>query len=176
MTRSTSHLAARPAARRLWPKKHDDAFQSAGLPRPTPEDLRDFASSIGGHEFKAEQFAKLPLRAQEVIYFHTSLAIRNGDLPASEICIDVSQGIDRTGYRLDVAPCLTGSSSIYLISRQRLLLGQEALALQGMSRARCQGFRDGLMLNLAGNAFNGPCAMASLIAVLCHPQPADCPR
>jgi len=152
-------------------------FKAAGIPRPTAEDLREFGSSIKGHACHAGQFASFPAWAQEIIFFHTSLAISNDALkPGVEVCVDVSQNIDRACCREDVVPCLTGSSAIYLLSRQRLLLGQEALALQGMSRARFEGFKDKFLQHLAGDAFNGPCAMAALVAVLCQPQCLACPR
>ena len=89
--------------------------------------------------------------------------------------VDVSQTLTRLTSadqcpRADVVPCLTGSSMLWCVVRQRLLTGIEAMRLQGMSVKSVPALLDcpqTLAHDLAGNAFNANAALSAFIAFHC---------
>ena len=89
---------------------------------------------------------------------------------------DVSQSYERQGDNVFQVGCLTGSSEHYLFadaagaSLWRRLLGEEAMALQGLTihhfpKVR-SSFSHELLCDLAGNAFNLPCFIVVAFALL----------
>ena len=101
-----------------------------------------------------------------------------------DVCCFLDQSIDRMPIAKPhevsgpiVCPTLCASSKMWLASkstkgkrgRQRLLTGREALSLQGFPHNRVQGidqFPDGLLSDLAGNAYPLLVIMAILMSVL----------
>jgi site-specific DNA-cytosine methylase len=87
--------------------------------------------------------------------------------------IDLSQSSDRNGPRLGAVGCVIPGARMLHTRRCRLLLGQEAMALQAIFYANNDAVREApnrLCMDLAGNAFNGACVLAvSLSALLAVP-------
>jgi hypothetical protein len=142
----------------LWPVRHVTAFCKAGLswagaPWPDSDTLQCFP---GLHA--------LSLRELDILKFH-GLTFPE----AAARTMDVSQGLGR-GHppRCGLVPCLTPGGRVYLSHRCRLLLGQEALRLQGLfypSPERLNIFEDKFLRDLAGNAFEASCCAAALFIV-----------
>ena len=80
---------------------------------------------------------------------------------------EMSQNIDRASMQRGVTPAVLPKGFLLHCGLGRKILGYEALCLQGIrfagdrdARLRFD-FQDDLLLNLAGNAFNGQCASAA---------------
>lgn len=80
--------------------------------------------------------------------------------------VDVSQMSGRAKLAEGFVHTLTPSGQKYITSRCRMLLGTEALRLQSLwfGEAALSPFDDSLLLNLAGNAFEGSCCAATVFS------------
>lgn len=151
-----------------WHQKHDVQFALHGLTRPSRPKL--FEMIADWPPMSCWMFKSLPLRAQEIIAYKSMLLEKAQNRP-SETIVDVSQSIDwLPEAEGDIATCLTGSSQLWLMEARRLLLGPEAFAIMGGTKAAYRALDDepnSLLLDLAGNMFNGPVCMAVLLITLC---------
>jgi hypothetical protein len=110
-----------------------------------------------------EAFAALPFREMEIIYLAWKKSTAGAGLEWGR---DTSQSIERAVCANDKLGCLTGSSSHFILWAMernlpvfRHLLGEEAMALQGLTVSSCKGMRafsNALLSDLAGNAFCAP--------------------
>ena len=152
-----------------WPAKHDDLFKSIDLPRrPSLRQLSSFRAAMHG-DINRAMWDRICRRQKEIVFFFTALWVKTDQ--TFEWAIDTSQNLWRLGKQgtQDYVPCLTGSSRIWLVKSQRLLLGRECLALQGINEGdiECLGnFSNTLHWSLAGNAFTGVVAAAVFNAAL----------
>ena len=85
--------------------------------------------------------------------------------------VDLSQTLTRARWSVaGTSSCVTPGAMFWSLSRSRLLVSSEKMALQGVCRTRYQRegspFSQRLLADLAGNAFNGGCVLAVLMAVL----------
>lgn len=118
-------------------------------------------------------FIALPLREKEIIYLAWKTS-KTG--PVLEWSRDTSQSIERAVSANDKLGCLTGSSSHFILWAMdmdrpvfRHLLGEEAMALQGLTVASCKSMRafsNALLSDLAGNAFCAPVFIVVLLVAL----------
>lgn len=87
-------------------------------------------------------------------------------------CIDLSQTADFSSMMHGVTPCITPGCMILSSQRRRLLCGEECLRLQGIVYSpelhnSLRSFPNELLVNLAGNAFETHCCVASLLVGFC---------
>eukprot|EP00930_Biecheleria_cincta_P097207 TRINITY_DN8892_c0_g1_i1.p1 TRINITY_DN8892_c0_g1~~TRINITY_DN8892_c0_g1_i1.p1 ORF type:complete len:565 (-),score=77.95 TRINITY_DN8892_c0_g1_i1:103-1797(-) len=82
----------------------------------------------------------------------------NLDLASSEWISEISRSVMYCSNMCGVTPCLTPGSIIWVHSRQRFLIGQEKLALQGfpVAELNLEGLSDADLSMLAGNAMSVP--------------------
>ena len=152
-------LPTNPSERLLkWPPRHEELFKSIGCPgRPGLAQLAAFKSSL--HEdIRRAMWDRLRRRQPEIVVFFSVLWAK--DVGECEWAIDTSQNLWRLckAPNPDVISCLTGTSKIWLVKSQRLLIGEECMALQGITRmySACWSCFDNMLLwSLAGNAFAG---------------------
>lgn len=156
-----------------WPDKHDTVFQSHGLKRPSLRTMQEFIQSKTTCEAQATMFNSLTMREQEAVYFvYRQAKYERLQVPMGR---DISQSIDRLTNATDTVSCLTGSSIHWLFELQggeglwRRLMGEEAMALQGLTHHHLQNIREfsnKTLLSLAGNAFNLPCYCLVVLSLL----------
>ena len=152
-----------------WPEVHKREYAKHGIPYPgdTMKTMALFPHaaaltmrqcSLVNFEFKTRSLEMQPeLQPQYVWDANLSMDFHSNQKPAG-----------------NTASCLTGSSTPVLRcsddpSKCRLLLGAEALQLQGLMVGDCcgiQGFTQAEQLELAGNAFSGGCFVVSFLALL----------
>ena len=154
-----------------WEAKHKTLFEAEHFKPPTTAVLEAFIrANATESEFQSKMFLAMPRREQECVYFEylKGSSARPRTIPLSR---DVAPGLDRMGRMMDKVSCLTGHSEHWLFELSsgrvsfplwRLLLGEEQMALQGLTLHHCPGMRasshrDSFLKNLAGNAFNLPC-------------------
>ena len=141
-----------------WPEVHAQLLEQKGIPwwlSPIPEDrvLRDYPC-----------LKLLNFRQLEILRLHS--------IPFPDTqgrTIDVSQGMSRCRVKSKTkAAIVTPASSIYLASRCRTACGREDLAFQcihyGERQERLAEFEDGLIRDLAGNAWETTCAGVMMLA------------
>ena len=150
----------------IWPARHDQLFKSIDCPgRPGLKQLHAFRAALS-HDTSRRMFDCVCRRQQEIILFFTLLWVKSGRL--GEWAVDTSQNLWRLGKEPtpDQIPCLTGTSRIWLVRAQRLLIGEECLAIQGINRHDvCSWKMPNMVLwSLAGNAFTGTVAAAVFYA------------
>lgn len=85
--------------------------------------------------------------------------------------LELLHSAHRTSLRVGQCSALLPKGHQYLTHRCRLLRGVEALAFQGIvydpqAQAKLCNFKQDLLLDLSGNAFETSCALASTIALL----------
>ena len=96
--------------------------------------------------------------------------------PALAICdsiVDANRNVHVAGA--GYAPCVTPCGLLYSLRRQRLLFGDEMLALQGVLRAdlpilNAGGFSSTFLSRLAGNSFTAQAVGTEIIAASVHSQ------
>ena len=149
----------------LWEHFHDEKFQQAGLTRPSTDDLSQLTQDWDS--LSKTMFYSVSLRSQEIIYYQYLVT---NDL-SMEKGVDVSQMIDWLPENSKGGTtCLTGSAVVWLLKEKRLLLGHDAFAIQGGSMAQYPDLlstSNDLLLELAGNSFNGPTFMVVFMATMC---------
>jgi hypothetical protein len=99
---------------------------------------------------------------RHLIYITRIGRYKNCDAFQAEMGCDIQKTLQWQLTETTRAPicCLASSSRIWLLRRQRLLTGREALSLQGWgmdneSNTTMPDFSDAGLYNLAGNAMNG---------------------
>ena len=114
-------------------------------------------------------------RKRQSIWFWEKVYDRVGDDEVedkdAELTVDSNMSCVWQYVRPNMAPCIVSSSRIWLLKAKRLVSGEEALELQGFPAEQQRladmdpplSCRD--VVDLAGNAFNGPVAMAVLISI-----------
>ena len=150
-----------------WPDRHTELFKSIGCPGRTGRRQRAAFRSCLSDEMSQLMFDRLCVRQQEIVIFFSILWTRAG--VSCEWAVDTSQNLWRLGKEptMDMVPCLTGTSRIWLVRSQHLMMGEECLGLQGINRNDFHGwhkFPNSLLWSLAGNAFTGGVAAAVLYA------------
>ena len=149
-----------------WPPKHETCFKHIGMPRRPGLAQRARYRKQLAHPISQLMWDRLCNRQHDIIIYYTLLWIESGR--HGEWAVDTSQNLWRLPVpAVDLIPCLTGTSRIWLIKEQRLLMGQEALALQGLNQhdISCfSSFSNSLQWSLAGNAFTGAVAAAVFLA------------
>ena len=135
---------------------HLDAYLKASLPWPPA--LGDFSSKV----------SHLPRRQGELAY----LIERTVSDSTGETCHDLNMSADWISTsRPNMCHCLVSSSRPWLRRRQRDMIGDEALAIQGFDLARQrdppggQGPTSVNKLDLSGNAFSGFVVCGVLLAM-----------
>ena len=153
-----------------WPPRHLELFKSIDCPaRPGPEQFRKFYDGLKS-DISRTMWEKLCTRQREIIVFFSILHARAK--LTCEWAVDTSQNLWRLGKdpMPDQLPCLTGTSRIWLVREQRLLIGEECLAIQGINRCELvswpESFSNLLLWSLAGNAFTGEVASAVFYAAM----------
>ena len=153
----------------LWVPEHEIVWRDHGYPkRPSNRGVSAFQAKLR-HKLSQSMFSRLPRRAQEVVMLFTMLHQRRGI--DGEWTVDVSQGLKRLNTdtpKIDFIGCLTGSCIMWMVKRQRLLVGLEELRFQGMSVCRVPSIEhQGNCVNhdMAGNAFTGPTAFDAFLSV-----------
>ena len=150
--------------KKIWQREHDELFAGAPLfrKRPTAAELKAFRDKM--NKFGGIQFGLLPLRSQELI-FHSTLVLEKiyseyELAQIDDICIDVSQSSYRMPTREDGAPCFTGTSIIWRLKKQLILLGFDKMTFQCTSpetHKKMNSYSDRKRCSLSGNSFNGTC-------------------
>lgn len=146
---------AEPAACK-WPRIHERLFRAKGLcwteAKPLDEDVAH--AYPGLHALSARQLEVLELAGVR-------------DFPETVgRCVEVSQGAGRQSPRVGCASTVTPHGQQYLTHRCRLLHAIECLHLQGIHfpRSLLQKFPSRLIQDLAGNAFETSCCLATIVA------------
>ena len=108
-------------------------------------------------------------RQKEIVFFYTVVHERSAASAGVETSHDINLNITWGSDTADIVCCVATTSIIWLRLRERLLFGQEALALQGVgfeqqSRGSEQ-YTQHESFRLAGDAFNGFVAMAVLVTL-----------
>lgn len=98
-----------------------------------------------------------------------TLALNHVKFPeADRRCIDLTQGAGRAHMQTQRYPIVTPDCELYLTDLGRCVVGQEALGMQsihyGQRHHLLACYPSAFLKNLAGNAFNGHCDAALLIA------------
>ena len=107
----------------------------------------------------------LPRRQQEAVYFHTHGVRAVSTEDKNEKVVDLNKSLTwQLGHTdASVSPCLVSSSKFWLVKQRRLLVGAEALLLQGwdldtllppQDPHRLREFRETFLHGVAGNAMN----------------------
>ena len=141
-----------------WQKRHQEEFEKHGLRwghvRPT-------------QEMKVSPwFNALSDREQDIVLFaHYA--------QPDVVSVDVSQSLGRHRPRKleSMAATVTPQEMRYYFSRQRLRVGPESLALQGIPWQELSlGVDPPVVHSLAGNAWTGTVCMAVAFGILAHVQ------
>ncbi len=150
-----------------WPEKHEEAFSSAGLQRPSRASLERYAAGapLAG---MASWFLAQPLRKQEVAFLAAVACPPTGP----EMTVDIGQDIRRLHYakgRLGseaaVVHCFCEHSQPWLVRSRRYLTGRERLAMHGISLREVTKIEsDSFLADLAGNSFSGTVFMSAFVA------------
>lgn len=115
-----------------------------------------------------ERVAHLNDRLQQTAWFLENTKGDHAD--DEELMADINMSADWLKVKPGMCPCLVSSSMIWLVRQQRLLQPSEALNLQGFPPTILQECDPPLscakLVDLAGNAFNGPVVEAVALAVL----------
>lgn len=150
-----------------WNRKHLEAFAKAKLTRPGEDTFACFEAGLP-HRHQQAMFRALPLRMREIILYTKHMA-------SKVTAKDCSQSLERGAEPWGRIGCLSGSSLHYLFEGEngaqywRTLLGEEAMALQGLTSHNFPCLRQAsnrLLCDLAGNAFNLPCFALVLYSAL----------
>jgi hypothetical protein len=80
--------------------------------------------------------------------------------------------MDRLCISYGTTKTITPEGRFFLLEKDRDMLGDEKMRLQGMHKYMSHGITDKQLGNLAGNAFNGGVVAALLISI-CASLPAD---
>ena len=141
-----------------WVEIHQKYFEEHGIdpsPAQSPADVLE--SWPGLHDLTEREFSIL--KALGVCNFP--------EQPGR--CLNVSHTIGWHTLKM-TAGCISPSMRLYLSSRCRLAHGLEALALQGIhygeSHSRLSRYESSFIFDLAGNAFQTSCCMASVLSTL----------
>ena len=80
--------------------------------------------------------------------------------------VEISQSMGWCKPMNRVSSAIIPRSRIYITSRCRLLHGIEALRLQSLHfpTEKLELFREGFIMDLAGNAFEGSCCLAAIVS------------
>ena len=113
----------------------------------------------------------LPERKKQSIWFWEKLLQKHSqDVGDRETSVDTNLSCDWQNVQLNMVPCLVSTSSIWLLKRNRLLTGKEALGLQGFGYNFLDECDPPLAnreeVDLAGNAFNGGVCLAVMLALV----------
>ena len=118
----------------------------------------------------------LTKREENILYFkmfqHDLLDVVKVEELQSELFQEVSQSVHRAPSKSNIVPCILPGSRTWMVQRQRLMLGVEALAMQGLDTATVQEiaaelqFTNRNLMNLAGNAFHGGSFLQALLCML----------
>lgn len=139
-----------------WETEHDAAFLAAGFSRPTAEDYATMISAWD--EVSKKMFGAMCPRSRELIFYFTMVRAKAGD--GHGLILDVSQSMRfLTQGKEGTCTCLTENGQPWVLGLNHLVLGCEAMALQGASDEDFPRMGDSsnrLLISLAGNAYNGP--------------------
>ena len=111
-------------------------------------------------------------RVKDVLLLHLCRYPFPGPERVEELTINLEASADRIYHRQASTQCLVPRGQLWLHHRQRVLLGVEALLLQGADLTDLHTVRPGCWTNaalqdLAGNAFCAPQLVSFIIACLC---------
>ena len=173
-----------------WHQLHDQAFRDldssiTGAPNPVQVDI--FCASLQ-HSTSRLMFRKQGPRSQQLWIYQTLKVFGFGSKDwadkhpkDTEFTVDISQNLPRSHVSVGVAGCFTGTSRTLLLHNQRILLGCECLAIQGMTSSFAPPMADTtlstLQWSLAGNSYAAGSAMCALFVLFqSHSIPAPEPR
>jgi len=144
-----------------WPAFHQQLYKKKGLDW-TASRLPDLTTL---HCYPG--LAELRVREFDMLGYH-SIGLAPTDEP---VCLDVSQSMDKSFPTKGYVAALTPKGRKYVSSEMRLLLGRECLSIQGLhygDDVDLGQFKDSLLLDLAGNAYDCHCyAAVSFVAFAC---------
>ena len=126
-----------------WMADHASRYEKHGIAWPPPSGELARVPGFGASE-----------RELEIIHLYEQIKPPQSVL---EEGLDVSQSIVRARFACGVVCCLTPGVRLFLRRRGRMLLGEEALRIQGLwsrDAVALQDFEDTQLLDLAGNAFS----------------------
>ena len=143
-----------------WEKYHVEAFKrDLNRCRPTQAELRAFALDMS--ESGRVHFGHLRRRSQELVFLTHHKYVRMGrEDKLKSMCLDVSQSVNFKTQSFSGLTCFTGACEPCLMQPFRRVLAIEAILMQGA--AACDfpfihEYSNTFIMNLAGNAFSGPC-------------------
>lgn len=153
----------------LYKVTHLEAYSAAGYTWP-PTFPPEFVEALGF----------LPQRAQECAFFYCEKHKDSTEETVHDLNLNLTWGSEA----VDQCVCICSSSIIFIRSKMRILLGEEALAIQGLSHCIQRPLSPPLtqkdLLEMAGNAFSGFVGMAVLLTIFTvYPFSSEhfrCPR
>ena len=149
-----------------WTPLHAETYRSKGLQWPPSTQALQSVCGAAYTGDNATDVFQLSRREAEIVFYLDKVS-PSPDASIAEEAMDVSQNIDRVHVGHDKVYCLTPGQRVFLRRRRRLLLGEEALRLQGLWRGDARALRtssDAQLSDLAGNAF---CITSFCSAFLC---------